>query len=282
MRDTIVMLFHTNDAAQAFVVRLKAQKFAGDDIMVVGPDDLPQFGRGEHAAGGGILDRIASFFSGEDEGERAEQRYATLGDYLESRGLDRAEADHFESEVRAGNYMAAVKAGDRAAEVEQLAHGGTAASDRGAVAGAGGVAVAAAAAGAEVIGEREHAEARGDTGGEIAEKRDQAPEMRETAAPTTGETIAGKSLQERETTPLPVEREKSVAERPAAEGDYTAGGMEQERISGEREDIPVTSERPSYESREVTLEDVTPGDSEVTEIEEVSGGGAYESGKVMR
>jgi len=240
--DTEVMLFHTREAAGQFCAELEKRNFDQTMYQIIGPDDVPEYGRGTHAAAerpetGGFMDKISGFFG---FGEEDRSKYGDLASVLEAKGLNKHDAEYYEQEVRSGSTLLLLRAGERIDEIRDLAAQGTA---KGMEAG-----VATSHQGPEM------------------ELRKEVPEI-ERHEELAGEAQVGKRIvTEHETVDVPKTREELVIERHPAEGRAPASG-DIDISEEESRTIPLMEEEVTVEKRPVVSEEADIGKRQVTEIE---------------
>src|SRR5262249_50749274 len=111
---TVVRMFHSRSTADQFGDLLRQLGFSDDAWSVIGPDELPRYGQGEHAAHrGGVMERLTSFW----RGDTAPRDFV---DWLTGLGVAHDDAKQYEEDIRAGSTMVIVRAGDRANLVDAL------------------------------------------------------------------------------------------------------------------------------------------------------------------
>ena len=128
----VVGSFQTADAADAAVARLNEAGFSDGDLSLISrpgeavdppPDETQRNNNAIDAAavgaavgavlGGALLGPVGAVLGGAAAG-------GGLAAALNSRGVDRAEADEYERRVQAGQYVLAVEAGDRVAVADAI------------------------------------------------------------------------------------------------------------------------------------------------------------------
>lgn len=262
-KDTIVMLFHNRAAADKFCSDLKDRNFSADACQIISPDDLPQYGRGEHAvierpATGGLRDRLGSFFGLTDT---ESSKYHSLADLLEAKGMSRNNADYYEREVRSGSTMLMVKGGDRADEIRALAEQGT--GPRGDV-GVESVPTRTDVESAPTRADVDYrTRARSFQDKEHIELREEVADIERHQAKAGEAQVSKHIVTEHEMIDVPKRREELVVERHPVEGRPSASGdLEEESFT-----VPLMEEDITIGKHSVVYEEVDIGKREVTSIE---------------
>ncbi|MCA1644502.1 MAG: YsnF/AvaK domain-containing protein, partial [Chloroflexi bacterium] len=191
-------------------------------------------------------------------------------------GVPKDEAEYYESEVKSGRTLVAVRADGRYDEAQRLLrqHGAYDIETKDA---------ASARAGAD-LAERRAADlratgARSAEGGQTVQLREEELQARKQTV-QTGEVTVGKDVvSEQRTLEVPVTREEVVVERHPVEHRPSERPIDER---SEAIEVPVREEQVSAEKRAVVYEEVEVGKQHVQETQQVSGTVRREEARIDR